>query len=205
MKRLSHIILGLLLAVDINAQSLWDSSKPDYNLTFKVLAGINASSTDGVEASAVRTGYHIDGMVDYNIIKSVSICSGLSFTTKGFKSIRGEAEMTYLQIPLLASYRLETPTGVQFHFNVGMYFAYGIGGKIDFSPLDINILYSFDQKSFGENGFFTHFDTGLSAGAYILLGHLQLGVSYEYGFRDIAKVYDKFHNRNVCLSAGYVF
>ena len=205
MPKYIYTIIGLILATDIQAQSLWDSSKPDDIFTYKVLTGMNVSSTDGNEATAVRTGYHIGGMVDYNIVKSFSVCSGLSFATKGFHSGRGKADLVYIQIPIIASYRLETPTGVKFHFNVGPYFSYGIGGEINFEPLDFNYYYLFDQKSFGDKGFFTRYDVGLSAGAYILLGHVQLGVSYEYGLKDIAKVYGEFHNRNVSMTVGYNF
>ena len=46
---------------------------------------------------------------------------------------------------------------------------------------------------------------GLSAGAYIVIGHVLAGLSYENGFADIAKVYGKFHNRNVNMTLGYNF
>lgn len=205
MQKFIYTIVCVLASAHMEAQSLWDISKPDQRMGYRLEAGMNVSSLSNSDASAVRTGYHIGGRVDYNVIKSLSICTGLDFTTKGFHSGRGKADLQYLQIPVLASYRLETPTGVKFHFNVGPYFAYGVGGKLYFEPLNVNYYYLFEQNSFGDTGFFKRFDIGFSAGAYILLGHVQLGVSYEYGFADIAKVYGRFHNRNVCVTAGYNF
>lgn len=205
MKKDIIFIIAIMISAGIKAQSLWDVSKPNSDFTYKVIVGLNVSSTDGYDAGAVRSGYHIGGMIDWNVVKSFSVSSGLELTNKGFHSGRGRANLTYLQIPILASYRLEAPTGVCFHFNIGPYFAYGLGGTIDFQPQDFNIYYDFNQECFGENGFFKHFDAGFAASAFIILGHIQLGVGYEYGMVDIAKVYGKFHNRNVKVTLGYSF
>ena len=189
----------------LQAQSLWDRSRPDDSMTFGIRAGMGFASTDMDYATSVRNGFHIGATADWNIVKSLSLETGLFYTTKGFKSNFGKGETAFLQMPLLASYRIETPTGVQFHFNVGPYFAWGIGGTVDYQPLDNTFTYDYHQDSFGDKGFFRHFDMGLSGGAYIVLGKLLWGLSYEYGLYDMAKVYGKFHNRNVCVTVGYIF
>ena len=199
------VLVCLTATVNVSAQSLWDRSKPDHNFTFGVRAGLNFASTDMDYATSTRTGFHVGGVVDWNIVKSLSLSSGLSYVEKGFRSDFGKGSAGYLQVPLLASYRIETPTKVQFHFNVGPYFAWGINGKVDYKPYDETFAYNYHQVSFGEKGFFKHFDMGLTAGAYIVIGHVLAGLSYEYGLTDIAKVYGKFHNRNVCVTAGYNF
>jgi hypothetical protein len=206
MKRLNVIIILCLMAgLNLQAQSLWDRSKPDDRFSFGLRAGLDFSSTDMDYATSVRTGMHFGGIVNWNIVKSFSVESGLSYISKGFKGDFGKGNMDYLQVPLLASYRIETPTGVQFHFNVGPYCAWGVSGSVDYKPYDATFSYDFQQDSFGTNGFFKHFDAGLSAGVYIKLSHILFGVSYEYGLVDIAKVYGKFHNRNVSVTLGYNF
>ncbi len=195
----------LMVSLGIHAQSLWDRSKPDNNFTFGVRAGANFASTDMDYATSTRTGFHVGGIVDWNIVKSISVQSGIYYVEKGFKSDFGKGRSGYVQIPLLASYHIETPTKVQFHFNVGPYFAWGVTGRVDYNPYDETFSYNFNQNSFGQKGFFKHFDMGLCAGASILISHVILGVNYEHGFMDIAKVYGKFHNRNVCITAGYNF
>ena len=189
----------------MSAQSLWDVSKPDNNFTFGVRAGVNFASTNMDYATSSRMGFHIGGIVDWNIVKSFSIETGVSYISKGFKSNFGKGTTGYIQAPLLVSYRIETPTGVKFYFNVGPYFAWGVSGSVKYAPYDMTFHYDFNQDSFGKKGFFKHFDMGMTAGAYIVVGHVVAGVSYEYGLTDIAKVYGKFHNRNVCVTAGYNF
>lgn len=206
MKKILLIITAsFMTGVCAHAQSLWDISKPNQDFTFGVRAGVNFASTDMDYANSTRTGFHLGASVDWNIVKSFSVTSGLYYTTKGFKSSYGKGSAGYLQIPLLASYRIETPTGVQFHFNVGPYFALGVNGSVQYKPYDATFVYDFDQDSFGNNGFFKRFDAGLSAGAYILIGRLSWGVGYELGFVDFAKAYGKFHNRNVTTTLGFNF
>lgn len=195
----------LMAGVCAYAQSLWDVSKPDNNFTFGVRAGVGFASTDQNYATSSRMGYHVGATADWNIVKSLSLCSGVYYTQKGFKSNFGKGTADYVQVPLLASYRIETPTGVQFHFNVGPYWAWGVGGTVEYAPYDMTFNYDFNQDSFGDKGFFKHMDAGLSAGAFIQVGHVLLGVNYEYGLTDIAKVYGKFHNRNVGITLGYNF
>jgi len=203
--RLIIIAVFQLLSLCIKAQSLWDASKPDHNFTFGVRAGLNFASTDMDYATSTRMGFHFGATADWNIVKSFSVSSGMYYVDKGFKSNFGKGDAGYIQLPVLLSYRIETPTGVQFHFNVGPYFAWGVKGKVEYKPYDMTFVYDYNQDSFGDQGFFKHFDAGLSAGAYIKLDHILFGVSYEYGMTDIAKVYGKFHNRNVCATLGYNF
>lgn len=202
-KHIFLAIAAIMLCTGLQAQSLWDASKPDNNFTFGVRAGLDFASSDMEYATSTKTGFHAGAIVDYNIVKSLSIESGVSFVNKGFKSSFGKGHAGYIQVPLLASYRIETPTKVQIHFNVGGYFAWGVSGKVDYAPYDETFAYDFHQDSFGKKGFFKHFDAGLSAGAYIVVSHLLFGISYEYGLADIAKVYGKFHNRNVAVTLGY--
>lgn len=204
-KNILMILAVLAMCTNAEAQSLWDKSKPDHNFTFGLRAGMNFASTDMDYATSTRMGFHGGVTVDWNIVKSLSVSSGLSYVNKGFKSSFGKGEAGYLQVPLMLSYRIETPTKVSFQFNVGPYFAWGVNGKVRYSPYDETFAYDYNQKTFGKKGFFKHFDSGLTAGAYIVISHALFGVSYEYGFADIAKVYGKFHNRNVCATLGYNF
>jgi len=203
--RLIIIAVVQFISMSMSAQSLWDASKPDRNFTFGARAGVNFASTDMEYATSSRTGFHIGGTAEWNIVKSFSIETGISYITKGFKSDFGKGSSGYIQVPVLASYRIETPTGVQFHFNAGPYFSCGVSGSVKYTPYDETFIYNYDQNSFGKKGFFKRFDTGITVGAYIVLGHLLAGVSYEFGLKDIAKVYGKFHNRNVAITVGYNF
>ncbi len=140
---------AVMLCTGLQAQSLWDRSKPDRRFNFGVRAGLDFASTDMERATSTRTGFHAGAIVDYNIVKSLSVESGVSYVRKGFKSEFGKGDAGYIQVPLLLSYRLETPNKVHFHFNVGGYFACGVSGKVKYSPYDETFAYDYNQPTFG--------------------------------------------------------
>ena len=138
MKKILFLLLCLVTAGNLSAQSLWDASPADQAFTFGLRAGMNYASTDVDCATSVRTGLHFGVSVDYNIIKSFSVSTGIYYVGKGFhgnQNIASASELTeskasasYVQVPVLASWRIEAPSGVRLHVNVGPYFAYGLGG-----------------------------------------------------------------------------
>lgn len=207
MKKYILFVFGMIICAQVQAQSLWDISKPDKRFTFGLRVGHNASNVNGeTEMAGTKSGLLAGVSLDYHIIKSVSLVTGIYYSSKGFRNNDSEyAKMHYLQVPLQGSYRIRTRTGVKFHFNVGPYFAYGLGGDMKLFPQSLSFLYKFEQDSFGDEGFFKRLDVGVAAGAHIELSHVLLGITYEYGFADIAKVYSHLHNRNVAVSLGYNF
>lgn len=206
MKKIFIALLAVLMTGGtVQAQSLWDVSHPEHRFTFGVRAGVNFSSTDRDDASSTRTGFNIGVSADWNIVQCIALCSGISYTEKGFKGEYGHASAGYLQVPLQLSYRIETRTGVRFHFNVGPYFAYGIAGRVSYEPQSLTFIYDFHQDAYGKEGFFKHFDSGLTAGVNIQIKKLLFGINYELGMADIARVYEKFHNRNIALMVGLNF
>jgi len=206
MRKYIFITLVLLTVYHCKAQSLWDISKPDKAFVFGLRVGHNASNINGeTEMAGTRSGLLAGIYTDYSFIKSLAFVSGAYYSTKGFYSGNDKAYMSYIQIPLQLSYRIRTKTNVKFHFNGGAYFAYGLDGDVKTGRQSLAEYYEFDQKAFGENGFFKRLDIGASAGAHILFGNIQLGITYEYGIADIAKVYGNLHNRNVAVALGYNF
>ena len=218
MKKFFVLLFSITTALTSQAQSLWDASKPDNNFTFGIRVGLNMSSSDEDEANSIRTGFHLGFVVDYNIIKSFSLSSGIYYEGKGFKgnypdikiansskATASDLSASYIQIPLLASWRIEASSGVQFHINAGPYYAYGIGGKAKYQPYDMTFDRSYDQDTFGESGFWNHNDFGLIFGTNVLIGKFVAGVSYDLGLSDVSKVFGQFHNRNISISVGCNF
>ncbi len=218
MKKLLFLLSVVIVSLNTEAQSLWDSSKPDKDFTFGIRAGIDFSSSDEDEATSTKTGFHFGAIVDYNIIKSFSISSGVYYVSKGFrgnypeiplavisKATSSEVTANYIQIPLLASFRIVAPSGVQFQINVGPYYAYGIGGKAVYKPYDMTFDRDYDQDTFGETGFWKHNDFGLNAGVNVVIGKFVAGVGYDLGLSDVSKVFGKFHTRNANMTIGFNF
>lgn len=218
MKKIFFLLASLIVGINVQAQSLWDSSKPDKNFTFGLRAGINFASSNEDEATSTKTGFHFGATVDYNIIKSFSVSSGVYYISKGFrgnypeipladvsKATASKVTANYIQIPLLASFRIVAPSSVQFHINVGPYYAYGISGKAVYKPYDMTFDRDYDQETFGDAGFWKHNDYGVHAGVNVLIGKFVAGISYDYGLADVSKVFGNFHTRNANMTIGVNF
>ena len=204
MKNITCALVAILISINCIGQSLWDVSKPDKTFQFGIETGINYASTSHDNASASKSGIQTGIIFDYNIIKSLSLSSGLFYTQNGFTSMYGDATMHYVKVPLYFSWRFETITHVLFHVNVGTYVSYGIGGSIQYEPTFTNIYY-FHQDCFGDQGFFKDYDAGMTVGGFIQVKDVKLGIGYDLGLVNIADVYGEFHNRNISIKLGYMF
>lgn len=217
MKKTIFLMLVLVASTHVGAQALWDNSRPDKTVTVGLRAGINFAHADADCATSSHLGIHGGVAFDYNIIKSFALSTGLYYVGKGFRgnqnittasaSTESKCSAAYLQLPVLASWRIEAPSGVRFHINFGPYLACGIGGKAKYKPLDLTFIDRFDNDTFGSTGLLKRFDAGLSFGADVVIGHMLVGASYELGLTNVGRQarFDAFHNRNANLTIGYNF
>ncbi len=220
MKKIFLTFICAIAALSVSAQrasssssSFFSTEKSDQPITFSIRGGVNfsnASFSDGDLSVSPKghTGFHAGVAVDFPILQSFYLQSGLYYTVKGFEIgfADTKANPAYLEIPILASYRHNFSEGVQLQFNFGPYFAYGVGGN-------------FKTSSYGKENFFgdycTRFDMGLQVGAgFTFARHYYLGVAYEFGLVNIAKDNlanaranggAKMKNKNFFISAGYQF
>ena len=151
----------MLVVASASAQRYWDGSRPDHRLTFGVRAGFNLSKffEDGI-GWRYRFGYQAGVEVDVNLVRSLSINTGLYYIQKGYKMEielgpsyiqKFEFKPVYLEIPLALSYRIRLSDSSQFQLNAGGYFAYGIKSS--------------DESFF--NGDFKKEDIGMTLGAAV--------------------------------------
>ncbi len=203
MRRIGLVLVALMVSMSFYGQ-VWDSSKPDKRFTFGVRAGINFSSAavdkkapnpwfvSGVKS---KMGFHVGGIVDYNVIKSFAIESGLFFSSKVFEFDYGvdglnsideyteKSKRNYLQIPLLGKCMFPVAENLQLQVNVGGYFGYNIGGG--HWPIDGKV------------------DTGIIFGAGVIYRSFNIGAQYELGLNDLSKKHYGVRNRNLMISLGY--
>lgn len=211
-------------------------------LAFGVRAGVNINSLSysGQENTMLddiksRAGFHVGVVMDWNVAGDFYIQPGVYFTTRGAKSewsgsdedysasITTKLNMSYLQIPVLASYRFPVSDAVKIDLNVGPYIAIGLGGKV---KVDASETYmgetdrdSYKYDIFGkssddkERGDFKRFDAGLRFGAGVNIHQFYVGVSYDLGLTNLAYTgndyrwakNDKFRNGSFMVSVGYNF
>lgn len=215
-------ILFLSLLISLVSRT---SAQDDSSWHFGLKGGFNMStaSMKKVGDKKIKAGYRIGLTVDYGVTESFYLQSGAFFNVKGVRlkstsSYSAEVSgwkqhftMQYIEVPVLAAYKLEAVSGLKIVFNAGPYFAYGIGGKTSL------IQSSDDGKNkvdtFGDNRM-KNIDYGLRYGAGLEFEKILFEISFDFGFANIAnknnelnRLFDNTHYRNkgFSLLAGYKF
>ena len=209
MKKIFITFICAMAVLSVSAQrasssssSFFSTESSDQPITFSIRGGVNFSnvtvSEGGMSVSPKsHTGFHAGVAVDFPILESFYLQSGMYYTVKGYKYGDEKANPAYLEIPILASYRYNFSDAAQLQINFGPYLAYGVGGKLK--------AYDYKNDFFGDN--FKRFDMGLQVGAgFTFARHYYLGLAYEFGLVNIAKNGNaKFKNTNFFISEGYQF
>lgn len=178
-----------------------------------VRGGINFSKVnekvDGGYAADYKNkvGYRFGIICDGGITENFYLQSGLYFTSLGAKLEVYSDDVTvnlhYLQIPILASYRISLSDRMKVHLNAGPYVAVGLAGKQKAEGIKIN--------AFSDEGGLNRFDAGLSFGAGIGFDNLYFGLGYDLGLANILNgdIWDtdqvKDRNRSFHITVGFNF
>ena len=210
MKMNRILVSGLLAATTLTLAAV----EPPRN-TLGIRASYQPSwvTSRGVSTS-VRPGFSA-GIVDQIRLSAkvpFYIETGLEFASKGYK-LRGyddsSTTINYLKLPVGIMYHIPVGNDITIQPHVGLYYAYGVWGRLHFGsndPFDV-----FGQKSLSRNDF------GYNIGAAVTYRNIYLGVSYEAGLIDIAKYdpiytgqtamlgYTKLKNISVSITLGYNF
>lgn len=200
-----------------SSSSFFSTEKANLPVTFGIRGGLNVASMSMKDDSNYksRAGFNAGVAVDFPIMESFYIQSGLYYTTKGFKFEYGyegyefedKLNIGYLEIPILASYRYNFNDANQLQFNFGPYFAYGLHGKVKEKETYRGRTYEEDYDWYKDNDNTKRFDMGLQLGLGVTLAkHYYVGLAYEFGL--ISQVKDSdgyFKTRNFMVNVGYQF
>ena len=170
----------------------------DKTLAFGVRAGLNMATTQfdsQYDSPSMTTAFHIGLSLDVPITEQFLFTTGLLYSAKGYKYDDGKvaesATAHYIDMPLLASYRLPIGSSLGLQFSAGPYVALGLGGSIKDDKAS-----KYDQKFFDRNN---TFDYGVQAGASLVVSrHFIVGAAYQLGLAS-------YRNRNIMVSVGYNF
>ena len=198
MKRISILLVALLCSISFYGQG-WDNAKPDKRLTFGVRAGANNSTlmiNDDRYVGNSKWGLYGGVNVDYNIVKSFAVETGLFFSEKGCRFSYGDHDdlmlkISFLQIPLFALYRLPFSENLNLQVKAGGY----AGIAVD--------KYK-DKGNYNKEGFSRDVDAGTAFGVGLSYKKIYFGVQYELGLT-ILDFYMENINRNLTISVGYDF
>lgn len=142
---------------------------------------------------------------EYPLTSSVSIIPALELAMKGAtysytysgNTIDANYHPIYLQIPVLASYRMAVSKELNLCLKAGPYFAYGIKGNVDVDGGDdVDMFSDLDAK---------RFDLGIGIGTDIEYQRYLFGLQFERGLNKIDKGGDSGYNEVIYLSVGYKF
>lgn len=223
MKKMIAGVAGLVMAMGVQAQTgLWDSGKPAQPVTFGVRAGMNVATVGGDEDDAKSKIGFFGGLgVDFNIVNSLSINSGLFFTQKGCKTddidmdIEGypmdanaRFTMNFIELPVYLSYRLPLNLESSLQVFFGPYFDYGVYGKatadVKFKGELHGEKVSQSMDLFDDDYDFKRFHVGLGLGAAYTWSRFSVGLSYQWGMTEVVADAESYWN-NFNISVGYNF
>ncbi|MFV0331567.1 MAG: porin family protein [Dysgonomonas sp.] len=212
----SLITVALLIGVVASAQ--------DKPLTFGVKAGMNMSNVSGdFEDSKLKVGFNVGVTADYALTPDFYLLTGLEFTTKGSKvddNTNLKLNLSYLQLPIHAGYKITVSNDTRILFHAGPYLAYAVDGKwkVKEGGSEVSVgAFSDDAEAGGIK--MKRFDFGLGFGVGAEFGKINAGVNCDFGLVNISDfgIFDmdewgqfdgsdvSVKNMNVSISLGYKF
>ena len=232
MKKLLLVLACVSCAMSASAQRFFSAEPANQPITFGVRAGLNISDftqnpTISGELLKAKAGFNVGVNVDFPLLESLYLQSGLYFSLQGAKYKYTETDVDYyekyvvnynpcyLQLPILASYRYNFKDNLQLQVNLGPYFAVALGGKANYK-YEVNDdgeaeSYKEKNKMFGKtNGYpngYKRGDIGWIVGAGVTWQKLYFGFNYGFGFMNILKNSPNYSEKNSTFSinVGYNF
>ena len=197
-------------------------------VSLSVKGGLNMSSFygDNLSEKTAKPGFHLGVAADLEVMPSVSLQSGLFFSTKGAKykhnepsagDIEYDVNAFYVNLPVHVAYKLEVTPGTKVVFHAGPYVAYGIGGKRNivngWEQGKVEVLGQKEQNTFSKVGGLKPFDTGVGVGIGAEFGKLILDLGWDMGLLNISRMNkgiaaidkENIGNQTAYLSLGYKF
>ena len=199
-------------------------------LTIAASAQFSIGAKGGLNVSAIeefgpysfegKAGFHGGVMAQYMFNKNLGLESGLYYSMMGGREkekdydnrnriddYTASANPSYLQAPLYAIYKFHITDKFSIYPSLGVYFGYGLNGKIDIKGIENGI--DITQKGDFFNDDTNRFDMGAGIGLNIQHNRIVFGLGYEHGFLKINKHEFPFddenaYNSNLKLSVGFI-
>ena len=121
---------------------------------------------------------NLGGVIGLRLSQSTPVFleSGLYYSERGAKDGKDKASLTYLELPVLIKYGIQTGGDFVVLPYIGPYFSYGIAGKTKIKEAGIN------DSSYE---FFKHGDMGFKLGCGAEYNNLYAEVGYQFGVANI--------------------
>lgn len=171
------------------------SAQKDSNFTWK--AGIGLSDLTGSDDAGIKTAFSFKLGVGYEFavsesfsVEPAAMLNNKSFGIEGFS---GNVTRYFLEVPVLAAYKMNLNDNCQLVINAGPYVAYGLFGS-DIEWNDSEKTNVFDACN--------RFEAGIEAGAKVVFDRVSVGVDFNRAF---TKAFDdtKAYSQVIGLTFGY--
>lgn len=223
MKRFFTLLAGALMLIagsaSGNAQTpTWDSTKSTEGITLTGMLGLNLSQFTHVDRwNGIKAGVNVGVMAEKPVLNSLSVKAGLFYTLKGTVgnndggfggNLKTTFSPSYIEIPVLATYRYSFNDDIRLKFDLGPYFAFGIAGKekIKYSGSSVAHDSSTENDLFGKDGLLKRFDFGLRLGPELVWSNkYSVSLAYEFSVINISNMGGKVGNGNFMINLGYSF
>ncbi|MDE6555514.1 MAG: PorT family protein [Duncaniella sp.] len=197
MKRYFIAALAALITLGASAGvNFWDEGTPEQKVTYGARLGLNVANLNGhYHDWDARSGLRLGAAVDWHLINSISINTGLYFSMKGAKreyAYENYEGYRYTKYYDRYSYNvLEIPVYVNYHFTVapessvqvffGPYFDLGVYGrklnKETFENTTTSTTYPLFKNSNGAH----RFNCGVGLGAAYTWNQFLVELQYQWG------------------------
>lgn len=206
MRKLFSLVFVALFAITASAQITWN-----------VKGGVGLASCYG---DVDDMGSHFVGKIGVGIekpfAKNWSLMPSLELAWKGaeykseteYEKIDETLDIFYIQVPIVAAYRINLNDSWNITLKAGPYFAYGLSGKMkgNYSYEGKDESYSeniFKDNAYGKAG--KRFDAGLDLGVDFEYRRFVFGAEYELGMLKFAPDDGDVKNAAAYITVGYKF
>jgi len=189
MKKLFSLVVVALFAITASAQITWN-----------VKGGVGIATCYG-DAEGIKSHFvgKIGAGIEKPFAKNWSIMPSLELAWKGAEAEsevdkNEKLDIFYIQVPIVAAYRINMNDSWNITLKAGPYFAYGLSGdaKIENESYDV----------FSDAGGAKRFDAGLDVGVDFEYHRFVFGAEYELGLIEWA---EGLKNAAAYVTVGYKF
>lgn len=189
---------------------------PIFSQEVSIRGGVNISQIklfyfDAHESPLLKAGFQLGPCFNIPINKTLSLETGILYSTKGFRHKHTDSDETVTLARLNLAY-LETPLTLKVKIFSRDLSLYGYGGGY-FAPAFFGSLYGMieDEDSFREQitwkgyGEFSlkRFDYGAKIGFEVQKNKFRMGISYSLGLANLSYTTTSGYNRTADLYIGY--
>lgn len=175
------------------------SAQEDSKFTWK--AGVGISNFAGSDNTGFKSGFSFKLGVgyEYAVSESFSIEPAVMINNKSFKvdGLSGNITRYFLEVPVLAAYKVNLNDYYQLVINAGPYVAYGLfGSDVEWGNSDKTKVFEACKR----------FEAGIEAGVKVVFDRMSVGVDFNRAFTKALKEGDaKVYSQVIGLTFGYKF